>query len=115
MEQKQYISALQMYKNCMGKFARFNDVQHLLYIARAYWKAGKLIECRDYVEQVRNSQFCVHRIFQLQALLEAPDNLIIRFNHSIVLQKLATNVLKEEKATSIEVSNAIECLKIAEK
>jgi len=27
MEQKQYVSALQMYKNCMTKFDRNNDIQ----------------------------------------------------------------------------------------
>lgn len=52
MEQKQYVSALQMYKNCMNKFNRQMDVQLLIYIARAYWKAQKYSECRDYVEKV---------------------------------------------------------------
>lgn len=52
MEQKQYVSALQMYKNCMVKFGRHNDVQLISYIARAYWKAGKMAECRDCIEKV---------------------------------------------------------------
>jgi len=52
MEQKQYVSALQMYKNCMTKFDRNNDIQLMGYIARAYWKAGKIIECREYIEKV---------------------------------------------------------------
>lgn len=52
MEQRQYVSALQMYKNCMSKFGRQNDVHLMMYIARAYWKANKLAECRDYVEKV---------------------------------------------------------------
>lgn len=52
MEQKQYVSALQMYKNCMNKFNRQMDVQLMLYIARAYWKAQKYSECRDYIEKV---------------------------------------------------------------
>lgn len=52
MEQKQYVSALQMYKNCMTKFDRNNDIQLMGYIARAYWKAGKLMECREYIEKV---------------------------------------------------------------
>lgn len=52
MEQKQYVSALQMYKNCMAKFARYDDTELLSYIAKAYWKAGKMVECRDCVEKV---------------------------------------------------------------
>lgn len=52
MEQKQYVSALQMYKNCMNKFGRQMDVQLMMYIARAYWKAQKYFECRDYIEKV---------------------------------------------------------------
>lgn len=51
MEQKQYVSALQMYKNCMVKFKRYRDVDLLMYISRAYWKAGKFTECRDYLEK----------------------------------------------------------------
>lgn len=52
MELKQYVSAVQMYKNCMVKFNRHTDVALILYIARAYWKAGKLEECRDWIEKV---------------------------------------------------------------
>lgn len=56
MEQRQYNSALQMYRNCMGKFNKFTDVQLLTYIARAFWKAEKYIDCRDYLEKV---VFCI--------------------------------------------------------
>jgi RNA polymerase-associated protein CTR9 len=52
MELKQYVSAVQMYKNCMVKFNRHTDVNLLLYIARAYWRAGKLEDCRDWLEKV---------------------------------------------------------------
>lgn len=56
MEQRQYVSALQMYKNCMSKFGRHNDVKLISYIARAYWKAGKLVECLDCIEKVRKAK-----------------------------------------------------------
>ncbi|VDN08031.1 unnamed protein product [Thelazia callipaeda] len=52
MEQKQYVAAIQMYDNCMKKFNRHNDVSLLLYLARAHYKAGKLIECRQILEKV---------------------------------------------------------------
>jgi RNA polymerase-associated protein CTR9 len=55
MEQKQYVSALQMYKNCLTKFGRHADMQLLGYIARAYWKAGKMSEARDCIEKVRQT------------------------------------------------------------
>lgn len=52
MEQKQYVSALQMYKNCMSKFNLQNDSKLLIYIGRAYWKSGKLSDCHDIIERV---------------------------------------------------------------
>ncbi|KAL7074104.1 hypothetical protein ACQ4LE_006593 [Meloidogyne hapla] len=100
MEQKQYVSALQMYKNCMTKFDRNNDIQLMGYIARAYWKAGKIIECREYVEKI---------------LKEEPDKLVHQFNHAVVLQKMATQVLKDVKSNLEAVTNAVEDLKIAER
>lgn len=52
MEQKQYVAAIQMYKNCVKKFRRHSDATLLQYLARAYYKAGKLIECRQILEKV---------------------------------------------------------------
>lgn len=53
MEQKQYVAAIQMYDNCMKKFGRFNHIPLLQYLARAYYRAGKLIECKQVLEKVR--------------------------------------------------------------
>ncbi|KAL3097804.1 hypothetical protein niasHS_000539 [Heterodera schachtii] len=100
MEQKQYVSALQMYKNCVTKFGRHNDVKLISYIARAYWKAGKLTECRDCIEKI---------------MIEDPDKLIYRFNHAVILQKMATNALRNEKSKLEEVENAVMDLNIAER
>uniref|UniRef100_A0A914EKH2 RNA polymerase-associated protein CTR9 homolog n=1 Tax=Acrobeloides nanus TaxID=290746 RepID=A0A914EKH2_9BILA len=100
MELKQYVSAVQMYKNCMVKFNRHTDINLLLYIARAYWRAGKLEDCRDWLEK---------------SLIEAPDNLMIKYNHAVLLQRMATKVLQEEKSTLSAVTGAVEDLKTAER
>ena len=47
--------------------------------------------------------------------MEEPDRLIHRFNHAVVLQKMATHVLKDEKSKLADVTRAVEDLKIAEK
>ncbi|KAI1716094.1 tetratricopeptide repeat domain-containing protein [Ditylenchus destructor] len=99
MEQKQYVSALQMYKNCMAKFNRHNDVNLMMYIARAYWKAGKYAESRAYVEN---------------AIIEAPENLLYKFNHAVILQRMATDCLKDDKSTLAQVTKAMDDLKISE-
>ncbi len=52
VEQKQYVSAVQMYENCMKKFRKHNDVDLLLYLARAYFRAEKLNECKNILLKV---------------------------------------------------------------
>ncbi|VDM39381.1 unnamed protein product [Toxocara canis] len=99
MEQKQYVSAIQMYDNCMRKFRRYNDVSLMQYMARAYYKAGKLDECRHMLEK---------------AMCEAPDNLMVKFNYAFVLQKLATETLRDEKSSLHMVNGAVDDLKTAE-
>jgi len=46
VEQRQFISAVQMYENCARKFKSRRDPELLLYLARAYFKCGKLQECK---------------------------------------------------------------------
>jgi len=99
MEKRQYVQALQMYHNCQSTFRLYNDVALLMYIARAYWKAEKHAEARDYVER---------------AIIETPTNLLIRFNHAVVLQKTALRALQSEKVTGKEVERAVRDLKTAE-
>ena len=55
MEQKQYVAAIQMYDNCVKKFGMFNNVPLLNYLGRAYYRAGKLTECKQILEKVSNS------------------------------------------------------------
>ena len=38
----------------MKKFKRENDVLCLMYLARAYCRAGKMPECRETLEKVRH-------------------------------------------------------------
>jgi RNA polymerase-associated protein CTR9 len=52
VEQKQYVIAQQMYENCMKKFNRQNDVQLLLYLARALFRDRKLVECKNVLLKV---------------------------------------------------------------
>ena len=46
VEQKQYISAIQMYENCLKKFFKHPNIEVLQYLARAYFKAGKLKDAK---------------------------------------------------------------------
>ncbi|VIO92177.1 TPR Domain containing protein [Brugia malayi] len=98
MEQKQYVAAIQMYDNCIKKFNRHNDVSLLLYLARAHYKAGKFSECRHILEK---------------AICEAPDNMMLKFNHAFVLQKLATQMLRDDKSSLEMVTGAVDDLRTA--
>uniref|UniRef100_A0A8C7J3H6 CTR9 homolog, Paf1/RNA polymerase II complex component n=1 Tax=Oncorhynchus kisutch TaxID=8019 RepID=A0A8C7J3H6_ONCKI len=53
VEQKQYISAVQMYENCLKKFYKHQNTEVLLYLARALFKCGKLQECKQTLLKVR--------------------------------------------------------------
>ena len=53
IEQRQFISAVQMYENCARKFKRRRDPELLLYLARAHFKCGKLQECKKTLLRVR--------------------------------------------------------------
>lgn len=46
VEQKQYISAIQMYENCMKKFYKHHNVEVMQYLSRAYLKANRLKEAK---------------------------------------------------------------------
>ncbi|GMS88584.1 hypothetical protein PENTCL1PPCAC_10759, partial [Pristionchus entomophagus] len=100
MEQGQYVAAVQMYLNAIKKFGKENDSQLLLYLARAYHRTGKLVECRETLEK---------------ATLVDPENLVIKFNHALTLQRQATMTMKDEKATYQVVDGAIQDLKTAQR
>uniref|UniRef100_UPI00358F4B51 RNA polymerase-associated protein CTR9 homolog isoform X2 n=1 Tax=Myxine glutinosa TaxID=7769 RepID=UPI00358F4B51 len=47
VEQRQFISAVQMYENCLKKFFRYQQPDVMLYLARAYFKCGRLLEAKQ--------------------------------------------------------------------
>ena len=42
------------YENCLRKFFKHHNVEVLLYLARAYFKAGKLKECKQILLKVHS-------------------------------------------------------------
>jgi RNA polymerase-associated protein CTR9 len=100
VEQKQYISAIQMYENCMKKFYKYHNVEIMQYLARAYFRAGKLNEAKTVL---------------LKARRIAPQDTVLLFNIALVLQRLAMQFLKNEKSTLTEVLQAVHELGLAHK
>ncbi|EHH23101.1 RNA polymerase-associated protein CTR9 homolog [Macaca nemestrina] len=98
VEQKQYISAVQMYENCLRKFYKHQNTEVVLYLARALFKCGKLQECKQTLLKARHV---------------APSDTVLMFNVALVLQRLATSVLKDEKSNLKEVLNAVKELELA--
>ncbi|KAK5974817.1 RNA polymerase-associated protein CTR9 [Trichostrongylus colubriformis] len=98
IELGQYVPALQMYSNAIKKFDKEQDHQCLLYLARAYYKAGRLTESLQTLEK---------------AMSESPDNVLIKFNYAFVLKLMATEVLQEVKSTAAQVRGAMDDLKTA--
>uniref|UniRef100_A0A1I7XTC8 TPR_REGION domain-containing protein n=1 Tax=Heterorhabditis bacteriophora TaxID=37862 RepID=A0A1I7XTC8_HETBA len=100
METRQYVPAIQMYSNAMKKFNREHDSIMLMYLARAFYRAGKMQESRETLEK---------------ATVEAPDNVQVKFNHAFIMKTMALSVLKDVKATTEQVNGAMEDLKTAER
>ncbi|XP_071371914.1 RNA polymerase-associated protein CTR9 homolog isoform X3 [Centroberyx affinis] len=98
VEQKQYISAVQMYENCLKKFYKHQNTEVLLYLARALFKCGKLQECKQMLLKARHV---------------APSDTVLMFNVALVLQRLATLVLKDEKSNLKAVLSAVKELELA--
>ncbi|KAJ1355322.1 hypothetical protein KIN20_012666 [Parelaphostrongylus tenuis] len=100
IELGQYVPALQMYSNAIKKFSKEQDYQALLYLARAYYKAGRLSDSLHTLEK---------------AMIEAPDNVLLKFNYAFVLKLMATEVLQEVKSTALQVRGAMADLRTAER
>ncbi|EDO34243.1 predicted protein, partial [Nematostella vectensis] len=92
VEQKQYVSAIQMYENCLRKFFKHHSVEVMLYLARAYYRAGKLKDCKRVLLKARHV---------------SPNDTILLFNVSLVQQKLATGILRAEKSSLKVVLGAV--------
>ncbi|KAK6641359.1 protein required for normal CLN1 and CLN2 G1 cyclin expression [Polyplax serrata] len=100
VEQKQYISAIQMYENCLRKFYKYPHVEVLQYLARAYFKAGKLKEAK---------------MTLLKARRVAPQDTVLLYNIALVLQRLAMFILKDVKSTLTTVLQAVHELGLSHK
>ncbi|XP_023019050.2 RNA polymerase-associated protein CTR9 homolog [Leptinotarsa decemlineata] len=98
VEQKQFVSAIQMYENCLRKFFKYNNVEVLQYLARAYFRAAKFKEAK---------------MVLLKARRVAPQDTILLYNIALVLQRLATSILKDEKSTLSTVLQAVHELGIS--
>ena len=100
VEQHQYVAAIQMYENCLKKFYKTHNVEVLLYLARAYAKDGKLKEAK---------------MTLLKARRVAPHDSVILYNIALILQKLASQLLRDEKSTLEEVLQAVHELGLSHK
>merc|ERR1712079_870760 len=85
----------------MGKkFYPYPHVDTLLYLARAYSKSGKLKEAK---------------MTLLKARRVAPHDTVILYNIALILQKLASQLLRDEKSTLSEVLQAVHELGLSHK
>merc|ERR1711884_999549 len=100
VEQQQFVAAIQMYENCLKKFYKYHHVDTLLYLARAYAKNGKLKEAK---------------MTLLKARRVAPHDTVILYNIALILQRLASQLLRDEKSTLEEVLQAVHELGLSHK
>ncbi|CAH8567193.1 unnamed protein product [Dicrocoelium dendriticum] len=98
VEQKQYTAAIQMYENCIKKFSMQNNTELLQYLARAYFKANQLKECK---------------LMLLRALHVKPSDPLLSFNLALVRKRLAVTVLQDETSSFSSVCEAITDLNMA--
>ena len=89
-----------MYENCIRKFFRQPNVEILQYLARAYFRAGKLREAK---------------LALLKAQHVAPHDTVLLFNMALVLQRYATHILKDEKSDLDTVTQAVNDLNLSHK
>ncbi len=100
VEQGQYVAAIKMYENCLKKFYKHHHVDTLLYLARAYAKYGKLKEAK---------------MTLLKARRVAPHDTVILYNIALILQRLASQLLRDEKSNLNEVLQAVHELGLSHK
>ena len=98
VEQQQYAAAVQMYENCLKKFYNNANTDILLYIARAFYKANKMNECKKTL---------------LRARYIDPHDITILCNLAKVLKTLARQIFEDRKSTYHAVVSAEYELKLA--
>ena len=84
----------------MEKFGKQNDVDLLLYLGRAFMKAQKLEEAMKVLIRARHAD---------------PTQSLVLFNLSLVMNKLATQTLKDGKSNLAAVTKAVDSLHLAKK
>lgn len=82
----------------MKKFFKYHNVDIQLYLARAYFKCGKLRECKQTLQKARH----VH-----------PSDTLLTYNLALAQQRLATSVLRDEKSNLKAVFRAVQDLELA--
>ncbi|KAK7475279.1 hypothetical protein BaRGS_00033510 [Batillaria attramentaria] len=92
VEQRQFVAAVQMYENALKKFFKNHNVEVMVYLARAYYKCGKLQDCKTTLLKARHV---------------APHDTVLLYNIALVQQKLATSTLKDEKSNLKTVLTAV--------
>ena len=73
-------------------------LQVMVYLARAYFKCGKLSECKQTLLKARHV---------------SPNDTVLLYNIALVQQKLATMILKDEKSNLKTVLIAVRDLELA--
>ena len=91
---------LTQYENCLRKFFNFHSTEILLYLARAYFKCGRLNDCRQTLLKARHI---------------SPNDSLLLFNLALVEQRSAMTVLKDEMSSLSEVLAAIRELEMAQR
>ncbi|EDV28497.1 uncharacterized protein TRIADDRAFT_19990 [Trichoplax adhaerens] len=97
-EQKQYSTAIQMYQNCIKRFGKNQSTEVLLYLARVFFKDGRLQNCKSAL---------------VKACHVAPQETLLLFDVCLVLQRIATVSLKDENSNLKDVQEAVDQLKLA--
>ncbi|CDW58199.1 RNA polymerase associated protein CTR9 [Trichuris trichiura] len=99
-EQRQNTAAVLMYENAIKKFGFENNVEVLVYLARAYFRADKMMESKNVL---------------LKARYLAPFDPLILYNLALTLKVVAMRTLQNTNSYLKEVLSAVKDLKQAEK
>eukprot|EP00027_Filamoeba_sp_ATCC50430_P019560 CAMPEP_0168540906 /NCGR_PEP_ID=MMETSP0413-20121227/529_1 /TAXON_ID=136452 /ORGANISM="Filamoeba nolandi, Strain NC-AS-23-1" /LENGTH=835 /DNA_ID=CAMNT_0008570677 /DNA_START=98 /DNA_END=2605 /DNA_ORIENTATION=+ len=96
--QGQHVNAIKMYQKCLKKFHFNKDVTVLMLLARAYFVAGRMEECKQTI---------------VKAIHIQPENKAFWFNLALAQEQFATEILRREKKTSADVKKALNNLQQA--
>ena len=100
VEQKQFVSAIQLYTNCLNRFYKGNNTDIMVFVAQANFKNGDLNKCK---------------IILLRARHLSPSDHVILFNLAFVIEKLAISILKQVRSHLKDVLSAVRELELAQK